>query len=74
MCRVVSDWLVRSPPVYGQKRTGKERFLPEIEIQHYFVELALTSGKAFPVITKLCFGMEKINATTAEADMRASSP
>ena len=74
MGRVVSDWLVRAPLVYGQKRTGNERFLPEIEIQHYFVELALTSGKAFPVITKLCFGIEKMNATTAEADMRASSP
>ncbi len=61
-------------PVYGQKRTGNEGFLLEIETQHYFVELALTSGKAFPVITKLCFGMEKIKATTAEADMRASSP
>ena len=59
--------------------TGKEDvemsvFLLEIETQHYFVELPLTSGKAFPVITKLCFGMEKIKATTAEADMRASSP
>ena len=121
MGQVVSDWLVRPPPVYGQKRTGNERFLPvdrgytfraaksarkpscthsqkparksfiqksndceavqplgcvflEIETQRYFVELAFTSGKAFPVITKLCFGMEKINATTAEADMRASSP
>ena len=73
MGRVVSDWLVRPPPVYGQKRTGNERFL-EFETQHYFVELALTSGKAFPVITKLCLGIEKIKATTAEADMRASSP
>ncbi len=74
MGRVVWGWLVRAPLVYGQKRTGNERFLLEIETQHYFVELPLTSGKAFPVITKLCFEMEKIKATTAEADMRASSP
>jgi hypothetical protein len=53
--------------------TPRLRFL-EIEREHYFVELLLTSGKAFPVITKLCLGIEKIKATTAEADMRASSP
>ena len=28
MGRVVSDWLVRPPPVYGQISTGNERFLP----------------------------------------------
>ena len=28
MGRVVSGWLVRAPPVYGQIRTGNERFLP----------------------------------------------
>ena len=61
------------PLFTGKKGLEMSVFL-EIERQHYFVELALTSGKAFPVITKLCFGIEKMNATTAEADMRASSP
>ena len=28
MDQVVSDWLVRAPPVYGQIRTENERFLP----------------------------------------------
>ena len=65
---------MRAPYVYGQIRTGNEGFLLEIETQNYFVELPLTSEIAFPVITKLCFGIEKIKATTAEADMRASSP
>ena len=66
-------WLVRAHPLFtGKKELEMSVFA--IETQHYFVELALTSGKAFPVITKLCFGIEKIKATTAEADMRASSP
>ena len=66
-------WLVRAHPCLRAKKNRKRAFF-DIERQHYFVELALTSGKAFPVITKLCFGIEKIKATTAEADMRASSP
>ena len=62
----------RTPCLRANK--NRKRAFFAIETQHYFVELALTSGKAFPVITKLCLGIEKMNATTAEADMRASSP